>query len=129
MASPDATVMSTIVVGLEGGILLSAAYILSRKLGLATGIHFARNFSQDALFGVASSVRGHVRVELAEPTLLAGGVPGIEGSVLAPLACVVIGAYLLLRARRRGDFVRPFWMQPNHRIPFAAPDEGGVAER
>ena len=36
-----ATVMSTIVVGLEAGILLSAAYVLTRRLWLAVGIHFA----------------------------------------------------------------------------------------
>jgi membrane protease YdiL (CAAX protease family) len=105
------TVMSTLVVGLEAGILLSAAYVLTRRLWLAIGIHFAWDFSQDAIFGVASGVKGLVRTELKGPALLTGGITGIEGSVLALLACLVVGAYFLLRARRKGDFVRPFWRQ------------------
>ena len=111
LASPGATVMSTVVVGLEASILLSAAYVLTRRLWLAIGIHFAWDFSQDAIFGVAGGVKGFVRTELAGPVTLTGGVSGIEGSVLALLACLVIGAYLLLRARRKGDFVRPYWRQ------------------
>jgi membrane protease YdiL (CAAX protease family) len=113
LASPGATVMSTLVVGLEAGILLSAAYVLTRRLWLAIGIHFAWDFSQDAIFGVASGVKGLVRTELKGPALLTGGIYGIEGSVLALLACLAVGAYLLLRARRKGNFVRPFWRQHN----------------
>jgi uncharacterized protein len=109
LTSPGATVMSTVVVGLEAGILLSAAYVLTRRLWLAIDIHFAWDFSQNAIFGIAGGVKGFVRTELAGPVTLTGGVSGIEGSVLALLACLAIGAYLLLRARRKGDFVRPFW--------------------
>jgi membrane protease YdiL (CAAX protease family) len=39
------------VVGVEGGVLLSAAYVLTRRLWLAIGIHFGWDFSQDAIFG------------------------------------------------------------------------------
>ena len=94
--------MSTVVVGLEAGILLSAAYVLTRRLWLAIGIHFAWDFSQYGLFGAASGVKGLVRTELKRPALLTGRNSGIEGAVLALLACLAIGAYLLVRARRRG---------------------------
>ena len=111
LTSPGATVMSTVVVGLEAGVSLSAAYVLTRRLWLAIGIHFAWDFSQDAIFGVASGVKGLVRTELKGPELLTGRISGIEGSVLALLACLALGAYLLLRARRKGNFVMPFWRQ------------------
>jgi hypothetical protein len=125
LTNPGATVMSTVVVGLEAGILLSAAYVLTRRLWLAIGIHFAWDFSQDAIFGVAGGVKGFVRTELAGPVTLTGGVSGIEGPVLASLACLAIGAYLLLRARRKGDFVGPFWRQ--HDL-FTTTPETKVAE-
>ncbi len=111
LTSPGATVMSTLVVGLEAGILLSAAYVLTRRLWLAIGIHFAWDFSQDAIFGIASGMKGLLRTELTGPAFLTGGISGIEGSLLALLTCLVVSAYLLLQARRKGNFVRPFWTQ------------------
>jgi membrane protease YdiL (CAAX protease family) len=56
LASANATVTSVIVVGLEGGVLLSAAYVLTRRLWLAIGIHFAWDFAQDYVFGVSPGV-------------------------------------------------------------------------
>lgn len=107
LASANVTVTSVILVGLEGGILLSAAYVLTRRLWLAVGMHFAWDFSQDTIFGVAGGVKGFVRTELTGPALLTGGISGIEGSALALLVCLLVGVYLLLRAR--GNFVEPFW--------------------
>ncbi|HEY6582444.1 MAG TPA: CPBP family intramembrane glutamic endopeptidase [Rubrobacter sp.] len=110
LASTGATVVSTVVVGLEAGVLLSAAYVLTRRLWLAIGIHFAWDFSQDAIFGVTGGAKGVVvRAELSGPALLTGGISGIEGSVIALLACLMVGAYLLLRAGRKGNFLMPFW--------------------
>jgi membrane protease YdiL (CAAX protease family) len=123
LASPNATVVSAIIVGIEGGILLSAAYVLTRRLWLAIGIHFAWDFSQDAIFGTSSGVTGFVKAELTGPALLSGGSSGIEGSVLALLVCLAVSAYLLVRARRKGNFVRPFRTRQDHRQGSAA--EGG----
>jgi uncharacterized protein len=39
LASPGATVIGAIVVGAEGGILLSAAYVLTRRLWLPIGAY------------------------------------------------------------------------------------------
>jgi membrane protease YdiL (CAAX protease family) len=128
LASPGVTVISTVVAGLEAGILLSAAYVLTRRLWLAIGIHFAWDFSHDAIFGVAGGAKGFVRTELVGPVTLTGGVSGIEGSVLALLACLAIGAYLLLRARRRRDFVGPSWRQ-QYELFTSAMTETKVAEQ
>jgi hypothetical protein len=61
------------VVGIEGGVLLSAAYVLTRRLWLAIGIHFGWDFSQDAIFGVGKGAKGLVVGELSGPALLSGG--------------------------------------------------------
>ena len=105
LASPGATVVGAIVTGVEGGILLSAAYVLTRRLWLAIGIHFAWDFSQDAIFGIGKDVKGLLQGELGGPTLLAGGRAGIEGSSIALLLCLIVSACLLVAARQRGSFV------------------------
>jgi membrane protease YdiL (CAAX protease family) len=109
LASPNATLTSTVVVGVEGGVLLSAAYVLTRRLWLPIGIHFGWDFSQDAIFGVGKGVKGLMDGELSGPVWLSGGSAGIEGSVVALLLCVVVGAYLLVRGGRRGNLLAPSW--------------------
>jgi len=109
LVSPNATLTSTVVVGVEGGVLLSAAYVLTRRLWLAIGIHFGWDFSQDAIFGVGKGIKGLMDGDLSGPVWLSGGSAGIEGSVVALLLCVVVGAYLLVRAGRRGNLLAPSW--------------------
>ena len=109
LASGNATVTSTVVVGIEAGVLLSAAYVLTGKLWLAVGIHFAWDFAQDYIFGISGGATGLVRAELTGPMPLSGGASGIEGSILALGLCLVVGAYLLARAARKGRIVRPSW--------------------
>jgi membrane protease YdiL (CAAX protease family) len=109
LASPNATLTSTVVVGVEGGVLLSAAYVLTRRLWLAIGVHFGWDFSQDAIFGVGKGAKGLLSGDLSGPVWLSGGSAGIEGSVVALLLCVVVGAYLLVRAGRRGNLLASSW--------------------
>ena len=107
LLSANATVISAIVVGIEGGVLLSAAYVLTRRLWLAIGLHFGVDFSQDALFGVGSGVEGLVQGDLSGPALLSGGSAGVEGSVVALLLSLGVGVYLLVRADQRGNLISP----------------------
>lgn len=115
LASANATVISTLVVGIEGGLLLSAAYVLTRRLWLAIGIHFAWDFSQDAVFGVGSGAEGLLRGDLSGPLLLSGGSAGVEGSVVALLLCLGVGAYLLVQANQRGNIMSPAWKHERRR--------------
>jgi hypothetical protein len=43
------------------------------------------------------------------PRLLTGGAFGPEASIVAVLVCFAAGVALLVRAHRRGRFLRPFW--------------------
>jgi membrane protease YdiL (CAAX protease family) len=109
LGSPNATVISTIVVGIEGGVLLSAAYVLTRRLWLAIGIHFGWDFTQDALFGVGSGTQGLMRGHLSGPALLSGGSAGVEGSLVALLLSLGFATYLLVQANQRGNLISPAW--------------------
>jgi membrane protease YdiL (CAAX protease family) len=104
LTSANATVTSVIVVGLEGGVLLSAAYVLTRRLWLAIGIHFAWDFAQDYVFGLTNG--GLLKGDLSGPALLSGGTNGIEGSILALGLCLVVGAYMLARAGQKGHIMK-----------------------
>lgn len=114
LANPNATLIAAIAIALEAGILLCAAYIFTRRLWLAIGIHFAWNFTQGGIFGVAISgnqTQGLFQSTLSGPTLLSGGEFGAEASVFAVLVCLVAGIYFIRRGLQKGNIVKPFWIR------------------
>lgn len=111
-ANPNATLFSVVAIFLEAGILLGAAYILTRRLWLAIGIHFAWNFTQAGIFGVnvsGTSLGGLLDSELSGPALLSGGRFGIETSVFAVVLCLGVGIALVVLAHRKGRIQAPGW--------------------
>jgi membrane protease YdiL (CAAX protease family) len=112
IANPNATFTSAIAIALEAGVLLGAAYMMTQRLWLAIGIHFAWNFVQGGIFGVAVSgnaTAGILRGGLHGPELLTGGPFGVEGSVVAVVVCLAAAMVLLVIARRRGHIMTPAW--------------------
>lgn len=136
MANPNASPASAVAIMLEAGVLLGAAFILTRRLWLAIGIHFAWNFTQGGIFGVNVSgyeFAGYLRSELSGPDLLSGGSRvGAEGSVFALIFCLAVATWFLVVSRRRGRFVAPFWKRPGRTVPGMAVSDaasaGGVSE-
>ena len=112
MMNPNATLFSSFAIAMEAGILLGAAYVLTRRLWLAVGIHFAWNFTQGGIFGGRVSgltMDGLLESELSGPALLSGGEFGVEASIFAVVLGVGTGVWFLVRAGRKGHFVAPFW--------------------
>ncbi len=110
--NPNASLMAVAAIALEAGILLAAAYMLTRRLWLAIGIHIAWNFVQGGIFGVAVSgneTSGLLQGRLDGPVLMTGGEFGAEASVVAVIACGLVGAIFIARAVRKDHLVRPFW--------------------
>jgi CAAX protease family protein len=110
-ANPGAGLVSTVAITLESGLLLCAAYILTRNLWFAIGLHFGWDVAESALFG--ASMSGHVDpglfvTRVAGPNLLSGGSFGVEASVVALLWALLVTAFLLTSAARRGH------IQPLH---------------
>lgn len=96
-----ATVVSTVAIAIEAGILLSVAYQVTNALWLPVGIHIGWNFAEANIFG--TSVSG-MKVEpsilagtLKGPVILTGGMFGPEASIVAVLVCLC-GAAVLWRA-------------------------------
>ena len=104
--NPGATVVSTAAIAVEAGILLGAAYALTRNLWLPIGLHFGWNFTEGGLFGVAVSggttAKGVFSVTLAGPRWLTGGSFGPEASVVAVAVCFAAALVLIAVAVRKG---------------------------
>jgi membrane protease YdiL (CAAX protease family) len=110
--NPNATVFSSLAIALEAGILLAAAYMYTRSLWLAIGMHFGWNVTQGYVFDVPVSgndVDGLVQARLSGPEWLSGGAFGLEGSVIALAVCTAGGVWLLLLAVRKGRLMAPHW--------------------
>ncbi len=112
LANPNATLWGAITIAIEAGIMLAAAFVFTRRLWLPIGIHFAWNFTQGTIFGVAVSgndMKGLLQSTLSGPALLSGGAFGAEASIFAVLVCLLAGGYLIWQSLRRGKFIPPFW--------------------
>ena len=112
MMNPNATLFSSFAIAMEAGVLLGAAYVLTRRLWLAVGIHFAWNFTQGGIFGGRVSgitMDGLLESQLSGPTLFSGGEFGVEASIFALVLGVGTGAWFLVKAGRKGHFIAPFW--------------------
>lgn len=108
--NPHATWFATLAIALEAGLLLGAAYMLTRSLWFVTGLHLAWNWTQGALFGVAvsgTSVEGLLESQLVGPETWTGGAFGAEAGCVALLLCTAAGVVMAVYAARHGQWV-PF---------------------
>jgi CAAX protease family protein len=108
--NPGATAASTTAIALEAGVLLGAAYALTRNLWFPIGLHLGWNFTEGGIFGVSISggpaVKGIFSVSLTGRTLLTGGKFGPEASVVAIAVCLAAALVLLLVIVRNGGWIR-----------------------
>lgn len=114
--NPGATIISTAAIALEAGVLLGAAYALTRNLWFPIGLHLGWNFTEGGIFGVSVSggaaAKGIFSVTLAGRTLLTGGKFGPEASIVATLVCLAFAVVLLVLAVRGGH-----WLPLQRRAP------------
>jgi len=114
IANDNATLFSSLAIAVEAGILLGAAYMLTRSLWLPIGIHFGWNVTQGLIWDVPVSggqVDGVVNAHPAGAELISGGAFGVEASVVALALATVAGLLLLVQAVRAGNLVRPWWVR------------------
>ena len=106
-----AALVSTVAI-LAAKLLLGAAYLLTRRLWMAIGVHFAWTFTQEGIFGVdvsGNEAGGLIESQLGGPDLISGGSFGVEASIFAIVIGLALGAVFLVLAHRRGNFKKPFW--------------------
>jgi CAAX protease family protein len=118
-ANPGATAFGIGALTLEFGVMLALAYVLTRNIWLAVGIHMAWNFTQGYVFGVevsgVSQPYSILKTSVSGPELLTGGSFGPEGSLLAlGVSALASAVMVVLILRRRG------WESPRFRLRLRA---------
>lgn len=112
LINPAATVLGAVFISVEAGLLLAAAYMLTRRLWMSIGFHIAWNYTQSGIFsGIVSggdTDPGLLKSNIDGPVLLTGGTFGLEASLTAFVLCTATGIVLLVLAIRRGHVLRPF---------------------
>lgn len=114
LSNDNASAYTSICVAIEGGVVLTGAYMYTRRLWFPLGLHLAWNYVQSGVFSIPVSggaFDGFIKTTLSGPELITGGSFGVEGSLLAVLLCTVVGAWFVLASRRTGQFVPPSWIR------------------
>ncbi|PWH06067.1 CPBP family intramembrane metalloprotease domain-containing protein [Brachybacterium endophyticum] len=109
LTNQGASLTSALGLVIEAGVLLGAAYLLTRRLWLAIGIHIAWNTVQAGVYSSDVSGTGAQHGLLAAqqdgPAWLTGGSMGVEGSLVTVLVGLVAGVIMLVLAVRRGHML------------------------
>jgi membrane protease YdiL (CAAX protease family) len=101
LSNPGATAMSVIGNSL-GGVMYGLAFVLTKRLWLPVGLHFAWNFTQGPLLGFPVSgmdAGGLQRIHDNGPAWLTGGAYGPEGGAVGIAFRFVVIALMLLWVR------------------------------
>lgn len=111
VSNSEATLAGSAAIAIEAGILLGAAYLLTRRLWLAIGIHIAWNFVQGGVFGSDISGTGErsgvLNADFSGPDWLTGGAMGMEASIVTVVVATAAGVVLLFLAHRQGMLLGP----------------------
>lgn len=112
--NPNATLWTSIAIAIEAGILLTAAFILTRNIWFPLALHFSWNYFQSTIFGITTSgvKADSLFIPVIEgPEWLTGGEFGIEASVLAVLLCLSAGLILLKKSADYNQIILPRWIR------------------
>jgi uncharacterized protein len=114
-APVEGALWGSFAITIEAGLLLAAAYMVTRRLWIAIGLHMAWNFAQSGVFsGIVSgsfTQPGLFKSTLEGSDWLTGGTFGMEASIVAVGVCTAAGLLLLMLAIWRGNLMPPFWLR------------------
>jgi uncharacterized protein len=94
-----------ISIALSGGLLFGAAFLYTRNLWLAIGLHFAFD-TAEKLLGTPGETPGLLHFTQNGPDILTGAAAGLEASIVTVVACLALSVALLVGAAARGHIVR-----------------------
>lgn len=112
LSGQNASLLGAITIAATAGVFLAGVYVLTRRLWLAIGAHYAVNVTQGPIFGLPVSGReriGLMQGTLDGPELLTGGGFGIEASLITAVVGAAVAIYVVRRAYVERRFVDPLW--------------------
>jgi uncharacterized protein len=123
LANPNASPIAAVGIAFEAGVMLGAAYMLTRSLWLPMGLHAAWNFTQGEIYDIPVSgtpVHGLLVARLSGPPLLTGNGFGLEASLIAIAVATLFGLCLLWLAIKKGELMKPWWVRRRAKARTAA---------
>ncbi|MCK4373631.1 MAG: CPBP family intramembrane metalloprotease, partial [candidate division Zixibacteria bacterium] len=121
IGNPNASIFSSAAIVVEAGVLLAAAFMVTRRVWLIFGLHLAWNFVQSTVFGLSVSgttSHGIITPIVSGPEWLTGGAFGVEASWPAVGLCLAVGLLFLRRAVKGGQLAPPVWRRRRQRSFF-----------
>lgn len=101
-SNPGATWISSLAIAVEAGVLLGAAFAVTKNVWFPIGLHFAWNFCEGPIYGAQISggtfFSSLVTAQINGPAWLTGGTFGPEAGAPAVITCLV-AALCLLKSR------------------------------
>ncbi len=115
IANPHAALFSSLAIALEAGVLLGLAYVLTRSLWFAIGIHWGWNFFEGPIFGTQVSggqfTATVFHAKMNGPSWLTGGSFGPEAGVAALVVCLAAAVIVGSLAIRKRRLISPMWLK------------------
>ena len=115
LANPHSSVLASLGLAIQAGLLLGAAYIYARNLWFPIAIHFAWNFMQSGIFGVSTSGnsmgKSLLTTKINGAEWFTGGLFGPEGSIQATVFCLIAAVVLILMSHRQQKIASPSWQR------------------
>ncbi len=118
LPNEGATWWSSLAIAIEAGLMLAAAYKWSGTLWVPIGIHWAWNYVQGNIYGLAVSGtdagESVLATTTAGPDIITGGPFGAEASIIAVIYGIIITAAFLTNRYRPVRISRqaPYSKQP-----------------
>lgn len=104
--NPGAKFWGAAAIVLQAALLIPASYLLTDRLWVPIGMHFAWNATQSSLFGTTISGTftqpGFFAGSLEGPPWLSGGAMGLEGSIVVVGLAFFAGVILTVLCIRKG---------------------------
>jgi len=117
--NPNATLWSSVAVGLEFGILMTLVYMTTRNLWVVSALHFAWNFTMGGIFDIAVSgtdAQSLFKATLEGPLWLTGGAFGIEAGTPAIVITIISSALLIRYLKKNNGFKPPSWRSDDKQL-------------
>jgi uncharacterized protein len=115
LTNPNATWNGALGITLTAGLVLAAAYSITRRIWLAVGLHWGWNFVLGSVFGGVVSgldtVTGPFKTTIHGPEWLSGGKFGLEASLVPVATCGLLTVWIVAKIRREGKIVPPSWLK------------------
>lgn len=114
VGNPNSSLLAGIAITIEAGILLAAAFMLTRNLWMPIGLHWSWNLFEGPVFGTPVSGQGFdvlIDATTKGPEVMTGGRFGPEAGLVALAVATLAGVWLLMLAVKAGNVVTPTWMR------------------